>query len=128
MIKKKKIFKKLFFVIISIIFSKLKSETISNFIISGNERVADETIIIFSTLNIGDKINSNKLNEALKKLYYTDYFKNVELSIQNQTVNINVIENPIIQSVVIEGVDVDSLYNKIKDVTSKIEKVSFCRK
>ena len=127
MIKKKKFFKKIIFLLLFqlFFFQNLKSETISNFIISGNERVADETIIMFSTLNIGDKINSNKLNEALKKLYYTDYFKNVELSIQNQTVNINVIENPIIQSVVIEGVDVDSLYNKIKDVTSKIEKYPF---
>ncbi len=127
MIKKKKFFKKIIFLLLFqlFFFQNLKSETISNFIISGNERVADETIIMFSTLNIGDRINSNKLNEALKKLYYTDYFKNVELSIQNQTVNINVIENPIIQSVVIEGVDVDSLYNKIKDVTSKIEKYPF---
>ena len=127
MINKKKNFKEIiFFIILQLFFfQNLKSDTITNFKITGNERVADETIIMFSTLNIGDRINSNKLNEALKKLYYTDYFKNVELSIQNQTVNINVIENPIIQSVIIEGVEVDSLYDKIKDVTSKIEKYPF---
>ena len=127
MINKKKNFKEIIFLIILqlFFFQNLKSDTITNFKITGNERVADETIIMFSSLKIGDKINNNVLNEALKKLYYTNYFKNVNLSIQNQTVNINVIENPIIQSVIIEGVEVDSLYDKIKDVTSKIEKYPF---
>ena len=126
MVTEKKLKKVIFLILLQLfIFQNLKSETISNFIISGNERVADETIVMFSNLKVGDEINNNTLNEALKNLYYTNYFKNVELSMQDQTVNIKVIENPIIQSVIIEGVDVDSLYNKIKDVTSKIEKYPF---
>ena len=80
---------------------------------------------MFSSLNVGDKINENQLNEALKKLYYTDYFKHVELSLQNQTINIKVVENPIIQSVIVEGIEVDSLNEKINEVTKKIEKYPF---
>ncbi len=126
MVIEKKLKKIIFLILLQLfIFQNLRSETISNFIISGNERVADETVIMFSNLKVGDKINNNTLNEALKELYYTNYFKNVELSIQNQTIIIKVIENPIIQSVIIEGVDVDSLYDKIKDITSKIEKYPF---
>ena len=126
MVIEKKLKKIIFLILLQLfIFQNLRSETISNFIISGNERVADETVIMFSNLKVGDKINNNTLNEALKELYYTNYFKNVELSIQNQTIIIKVIENPIIQSVIIEGVGVDSLYDKIKDVTSKIEKYPF---
>ena len=34
---------------------------------------------MFSNLKIGDEINKNNLNKALKELYYTDYFKNVKI-------------------------------------------------
>ena len=110
-----------FFLYVQPVFSK----TIKDFIIQGNERVSDETIIMFSSLNIGDNINDNILNEAIKKIYYTDYFKKVEISEKNNIVNILVEENPIIQSVLIEGIDRDSLYEKIKEITSKIEKYPF---
>ncbi len=101
------------------------SKNIESFNIIGNDRVSKETIIMFSSLNIGDEINDNLLNDALKKLYYTDYFKQVELSVTDQIINISVIENPIIQSVIVEGVNVDSLEKKIKEVTLKIEKYPF---
>ena len=60
---------------------------------------------MFSKLNIGDDIKNEDLNNALKNLYYTDYFKNVTINLDNGVVNISVIENPIIQFVKIKGVD-----------------------
>ena len=108
MVIEKKLKKIIFLILLQLfIFQNLRSETISNFIISGNERVADETVIMFSNLKVGDKINNNTLNEALKELYYTNYFKNVELSIQNQTIIIKVIENPIEKIKKIDGVSFD---------------------
>ena len=101
------------------------AENINNFNIQGNERVSDETVIMFSELNIGDFISQDKLNQALKKLYYTDYFKEVEISFENKVVIINVQENPIIQDITIDGVDKNSLYDKIKEITSRIEKYPF---
>ena len=59
---------------------------------------------MFSSLEIGDEVNDIILNEALKRLYYTDYFKEVELNFENQSVNIKVVENPIIQSVIVNGI------------------------
>ena len=35
------------------------SDVIKSIEIKGNERIADETIIMFSSLKIGDKINNN---------------------------------------------------------------------
>ena len=58
-----------------------------------------------SKLNIGDDIKNEDLNNVLKNLYYTDYFKNVTINLDNGVVNISVIENPIIQFVKIKGVD-----------------------
>ncbi len=116
----------IFFLFIQLLYPQLTfSENINKINIQGNERVSDETVIMFSSLNLGDKIDENQLNEALKKLYYTDYFKEVKLSVDGQTVNISVVENPIIQTVIIEGVDRDSLYEKIEDITKKIEKYPF---
>ena len=116
----------IFFLFIQLLYPQLTlSENINKFNIQGNDRVSDETVIMFSSLNLGDKIDENLLNEALKKLYYTDYFKEVKLSVKDQTVNISVVENPIIQTVIIEGVNRDSLYEKIEDITKKIEKYPF---
>ena len=42
------------------------SDIIKKFEILGNDRITNETIIMFSSLNIGDEINENSLNEALK--------------------------------------------------------------
>ena len=80
---------------------------------------------MFSSLNVGDNIVENDLNDALKKLYYTDYFKQVEILLDNQIVTIKVVENPIIQNVKIEGIDRDSIYEKINDIASKLEKYPF---
>ena len=80
---------------------------------------------MFSELNVGDLINQEKLNQALKKLYYTDYFKEVEISFENAVVTIKVQENPIIQEITINGIDKNSLYEKIEELTSKIVKYPF---
>ena len=80
---------------------------------------------MFSELKIGDEINSNILNNALKNLYYTDYFKKVELLNENETVFIIIEENPIVQSVDIEGIKENNIYDIVKEVTNKIEKYPF---
>ena len=59
--------------------TKAFSETINKFNIQGNNRVSNETVIMFSSLKIGDNINQNTLNNSLKKLYYTNYFKDVKI-------------------------------------------------
>ena len=125
--KKFKLIKKIILLLIlQFLFTKVcLSENIKDFNIQGNDRVSDETIIMFSSLSVGDKINENDLNEALKKLYYTDYFKQVEIFLDNQIVTINVTENPIIQNIKIEGIGRDSIYKKINEITSKIEKYPF---
>ena len=103
----------------------LKAEVIKEFIINGNDRVADETIIIFSNLNVGDEVTQQNLNETLKELYQTNYFENISINFVDGIVNINVKENPIIQSVIINGIKKDSMLEKIKTITSKVEKYPF---
>ena len=59
----------LIFIFIQFLFLKTTyADVIKKFEISGNDRVSDETIIMFSNLEIGDTINQSKLNDALKDL------------------------------------------------------------
>ncbi len=101
------------------------ADVIQDFNIEGNNRVSNQTIIMFSNLNIGDKANNDILNEALKKLYYTDYFKEISISFDSGLLNIEVEENPIIQSVLINGIKNNRINEKIREVTLKIEKYPF---
>ena len=98
------------------------AEIIKKFLIEGNDRISDETILMFSNLVVGEDINQINLNNALKELYYTDYFKNVQISFEKNVVKINVVENPIIQKIIINGVKERNLNKIIDDVTSKINK------
>ena len=127
MINKSFCLKKIFFILlIKFLFIQNSfAEIIKEFNIEGNNRVSSQTIIMFSNLNIGDQANNEILNEALKDLYYTDYFKEISIFIDNGLLNIKVEENPIIQSVIINGIKSDRIKDKLRDVTLKIEKYPF---
>ena len=119
--------KNLFFFLILYFFLSFasKAENTKKIIVQGNERVADETVIIFSKLQIGEDINQSQLNIALKDIYSTNYFSEVSISKENGIVIIKVKENPIIQSIKIIGIEKDNILETIKDVTMKIEKYPF---
>ncbi len=119
--------KNLFFFLILYFFLSFasKAENTKRIIVQGNERVADETVIIFSKLQIGEDINQSQLNIALKDIYSTNYFSEVSISKENGIVIIKVKENPIIQSIKIIGIEKDNILETIKDVTMKIEKYPF---
>ena len=112
--------------ILKLIFTQTSiADVIKDFKVEGNNRVSNQTIIMFSNLNIGDDANNDILNEALKNLYYTDYFKEISISFDSGLLNIKVEENPIIQSVTINGIKSSRINEKIKEVTLKIEKYPF---
>ena len=112
----------LFIIFQFFIINQSYSEIIKKFNIEGNNRISDETIIMFSNLKSGEKINKTKLNDALKELYYTDYFKDVKIFQDNEIINIQVIENPIIQKIIINGVKDNKLNDIVNEVTSKVLK------
>ncbi len=80
------------------------AENIKNIVIAGNDRVSDETIKIFSSVNIGDEINSDKLNKIIKNLYETNFFQNISVNFENHELLITVKESPVINKILINGV------------------------
>ena len=104
--------------------NKSYSDTIKDFKITGNERLAKETIVLFSELNIGDEVDQNIINLSFKKLFETKNFKNLKVNFENGIIFIEVIENPIIQSIQINGVK-KSLLDELEKITKKTEKYPF---
>ena len=111
------IFKTLFFLVVFNLFvtSSSLSEIVKEIIIKGNNRISEETIKMFSNVSINDDLSKNDVNNVLKKLYDTNFFDNVYIKFLSNKFEITVKENPIIQSVNIEGVKA----SKIKDQITK---------
>ncbi len=98
------------------------SDVIKNIEISGNERVNEDTIKIFGGISIGDDLDSNKLNEVLKKLYETNFFENIEIKFDESILKITVKENLIVQNLLIQGIKNKDLLKLVKSTISTKEK------
>ena len=101
------------------------ADIINDFKISGNDRISNETIILFSGYKLKDDINNDDLNELLKNLYKTTFFKNVNIEFENNTLFIDVVENPLVQTIIFEGIKNDTLKENIKEILFLREKSSF---
>lgn len=85
-------------------FASANAEIVKSISVNGNERITDETVIIFTYINVGDDLKINDLNEIIEKLYETDFFKDVSVTLKDNVLKINVVENSLVQSVTINGV------------------------
>ena len=106
----------------SIVFS---SEQINKFEITGNDRISNETIILFTGYKVSENVDEDNLNEIIKKLYNTNFFEDVTINFKNNILFITVKENPLIQSIMFEGIKKESLVEKIKEILLQKEKSSF---
>ena len=94
-------------------FNSYSSDNVKRILISGNERVSDETIKMFSEIQVNSKINNTIVNEITKKLYETNYFNNVIVEYENNILKITVDENPIIQNIQYNGIKSKSLRQQL---------------
>ena len=113
------------FIIFFFLLSLVKAETLRKIEISGNKRISDQTIIIFSEIEINEEITKSKLDEIIKKLYRTNFFRNINLSFEKQTLFLKVEENPIIENLQITGIKKQSLVEFIKGKLQLAEMKSF---
>ena len=83
--------------------------------INNNKRITKETIITYGNIQLNKEYNQKELNNIVKDLYDTNFFKKISINIDGKTLILNVEENKIIQSVRVEGVK----SNKIKEAILK---------
>ncbi len=115
----------LFFLIFFVKISFASAEIIKSISVNGNDRITDETIIVFSKVDIGDNLIINDLNDIIINLYETDFFKNVSVNLKESVLTINVIENDLIQSITINGVKNKKLKQALLDQLVLTEKKSY---
>ena len=59
---------------------------------------------MFSGVKLNDDLNTSELNQILKKLYDTNFFKDIALNLNENVLFINVKENPIIEKITYKGI------------------------
>ena len=109
----------------SILINFSYAEEIKEIKISGNSRISDETIKVFSELDLNKNFEDIDLNNLIKQLYETNFFSDVNIKYENQILYIKVVENPIVQNIIIEGVKANRLKDQIYDSLLIKEKNSF---
>jgi outer membrane protein insertion porin family len=101
------------------------SKNYEKIIVNGNDRISDETIIVFSEITDDKNLSENLINEILKNLYKSGFFKDVNVKLENNNLIINVIENPIIQTVFIKGIKRKKTEESLYEILSLKDRSSY---
>jgi len=100
---RRKIFRFCFFVFLTFASSSANAEILKKLEIIGNSRISNETIKVYGEIEINKDYSDDDLNVVIKKLYDTRFFSDISTNFLNGVLKINVKENPIIDSIIIEG-------------------------
>lgn len=79
--------------------------TINEIRVHGTERIEPATVLTYLNLSVGDKMTTDAMDKALKNLFATGLFADVNLGQQGNILNVTVVENPVINEIAFEGND-----------------------
>ncbi|MFZ2979569.1 MAG: POTRA domain-containing protein, partial [Sphingobium sp.] len=71
--------------------------------ITGQQRLESDTILSYTKLRVGQPYTRETLDQALRDLFETELFADVQIRDDNGTLTIEVKENPVINRIVLEG-------------------------
>jgi outer membrane protein insertion porin family len=77
--------------------------TVADLKVEGLQRIAEGTVFNYLPVAIGDRLTRAKTDEALRALYATGFFRNVELRREGDALVVVVQERPSIESFTIDG-------------------------
>src|SRR6202050_3424006 len=77
--------------------------TVGDIKIEGLQRVSEGTVYNYLPVNIGDHLTPARVREAIKALYQTGFFRDVQLRREGNTLIVVVLERPSIESFEITG-------------------------
>ena len=101
------------------------AEVVKKIEISGNKRISYETILVLGDLSINKELETKDLNNSLRKLYDTNFFSDVKISLNNGILKINLQENPIIEDIEITGIKNKKFSEKIYETMVLKNRMSF---
>ena len=118
--------KKYLFLIL-FLFNHANAEVVKKIQVEGNYKISDETIKVYGDINVNTNYNAAEINDILKKLYSTEFFETVDLTLQNGVLKINVKEYPAINAIKIEGEKTNKIREAILERLDLKEKNSFIK-
>lgn len=77
--------------------------TIRSVVVRGNERLEPETVRSYIDLRPGDRYDRERGDIALKSLYATELFADVQIRFNDGELAIDIRENPVINRIILEG-------------------------
>ncbi len=121
--------KKLLIIIFSTIFfsALYADQELKEIIISGNERVSDETIKVYGEIKLNKKINEAEVDNILKKLYETNFFEDIKIKLEKNTLKLVLKEYPVINQLIVIGETNSKLREQILKIINLKEKNSFIK-
>jgi outer membrane protein insertion porin family len=112
--------------LIIIFFAKsTNAQNVENIEIIGNKRISDETVLVLGNINLNNFFDDQNLDKILKNLYSSNFFADVRLSFYNNTLKIELIENPIIENIEFTGFKNTDFINELSQRISLKERMSF---
>ena len=101
----------------------IDSWVVRNFEVEGAQRISTGTIYNYLPLNIGDTVTEQRVQESIRALYSTGFFRDVEFRRAADTLVIAVLERPSIEEFTIEGND----EIKTEDLEESLRQVGLTR-
>src|SRR5882724_3617890 len=77
--------------------------TVGDIRVEGLQRVSEGTVYNYLPVNIGDHLTGTRVREAIRALYATGFFRDVQLRRDGNTLIVGVLERPSIESFEITG-------------------------
>jgi outer membrane protein insertion porin family len=104
-------FKKIFLINLIVLFvtSFTFAEVFTDINVSGNKRISKQSIVVFGNIDLKNNYSEDEINDILKNIYETGFFKEISFTITNSVLNIDLIENPIIDNLEIRGIKSERL-------------------
>jgi len=97
--------------------SLFTGDPIGDIQVEGTQRVEADTVRSYMGLTAGDPFAADKIDKALKNLFATGLFADVNFRREGNTLIVKVVENPIINKIAFEGND----HIEDKDLTAEVQ-------
>ena len=82
--------------------SAIKAEILKEVIITGNDRISDETLIVYGEIQKNKNYTQDEINTIIKNLYDTKFFSKISINFSNDFKN-NCRGKSIINSITLQG-------------------------
>jgi outer membrane protein insertion porin family len=95
------------------------SFTVGDIKVEGLQRISEGTVFNYLPVNIGDHLTTQRVREAIRALYATGFFRDVELRREGNTLIVVVLERPSIESFTISGnkdIKTDELQKSLRNI------------